>query len=248
MSQNPDAAPERDDPALDETGAMSMPVAPDATLEHTDESTPHPDLGNFASGIPRQIGRYSVDSVLGRGGFGSVYLAHDAELERNVTIKVPHRQHIRTPEDVDNFLAEARTLAKLEHPNVVPVHDAGRTEDGLCYVVARFIDGSDLATRMRQSPLSVGESVEIIATVAEALHYVHSMGIVHRDIKPGNILLDKRGQPYVADFGLALQDDQFEKTSRAAGTPAYMSPEQSRGENHLMDGRSDIFSLGVVLY
>ena len=244
MNQDSDAPAEQ----LDETGAMPLPVMPDVTLEHTDESTQHSGPARHASGVPNQIGRYKVDRLLGRGGFGCVYLARDDELERHVTIKVPHRDRIRSSVDVDAFLAEARTLVKLEHPNVVPVHDAGRTEDGLCYVVSRFIDGSDLDTRMKQSPLSVGESVEIIATVVEALHYVHSMGIVHRDIKPGNLLLDKRGQPYVADFGLALQDDQFVESSRAAGTPAYMSPEQSRGENHLVDGRSDVFSLGVVLY
>ena len=262
IPENP--IPERQGPSLDNTTSALTPadsevaadagptqrlrVPPNETIECTGEFAGDSILATSNPDIPNRIARYKVERLLGKGGFGSVYLARDEELERLVTIKVPHRRHIENLEDADAFLAEARTLAKLEHPNVVPVHDAGRTDDGLCYLVSRFIDGSDLTTRVRQSPLSVGESVELIATVAQALHYVHTCGVVHRDVKPGNILLDKRGQPYVADFGLALRDDQVVKTQRAAGTPAYMSPEQSRGENHVMDGRSDVFSLGIVLY
>lgn len=198
--------------------------------------------------IPKTIGRYRVERVLGRGGFGRVYLAHDDELQRNVTIKVPHAHRIRRQKDIDAFLAEARTLAKLEHPNVVPVHDVGNTEEGTCFMVSRYIDGSDLMSRIRSAPLTIGDSVELVATIAEALHYVHSQGVIHRDIKPNNILLDKRGTAYLADFGLALLENDAARTSSVAGTPAYMSPEQARGENHLVSGTSDIFSLGVVLY
>ena len=107
---------------------------------------------------------------------------------------MPHRNRVARPDDLQIFLAEARTLAKLEHPNVVPVHDVGNTPDGICYIVSRFIDGSDLHHRMQSSPLSIGEAVELIATMAEALHYVHMQGVIHRDIKPSNILLDKRGR------------------------------------------------------
>jgi serine/threonine protein kinase len=248
MSQDPRASSEQHNPP--ETVSTQLPVTPEETLEHTGESRQQAGRATQATTteVPSRLGRYDVERLLGRGGFGCVYLARDEKLQRHVTIKVPHRRHIKTSGDVDKLLAEARTLAKLDHPNVVPVHDADHTDDGLCYVVSRFIDGSDLNTRMKQSPLSVGEAVEMIATVAEALHYVHTCGIVHRDIKPGNILLDKRARPYVADFGLALQDDQFMESKRTAGTPSYMSPEQSRGENHLIDGRSDVFSLGVVLY
>ena len=194
------------------------------------------------------IGRYRVEKILGKGGFGRVYLASDDELQRQVTVKIPHAHRVANAKQVDAFLAEARTLAKLEHPNVVPVHDVGHTDDGVCFIVSRYIDGSDLYQRHRQSPLQVMQVVELIATLAEALHYVHSMGVIHRDIKPSNILLDKRGTAYVADFGLALLEEDAARTSRIAGTPAYMSPEQARGENHLVTGRSDIFSLGIVLY
>lgn len=198
--------------------------------------------------LPETIGRYRVDKTLGKGGFGCVYLAYDEELRRNVTIKVPHAHRIEREKDVEAFLTEARTLAKLEHPNVVPVHDVGNTADGICFIVSRYIDGSDLLERMRSAPLTIGESVELVATIAEALHYVHNQGVIHRDIKPTNILLDKRGNAYLADFGLALLEEDAVRTSSVAGTPAYMSPEQARGENHLVSGTSDIFSLGVVLY
>ena len=198
--------------------------------------------------LPESIGRYRIEKVLGRGGFGCVYLAFDDELRRNVTIKVPHDHRVTSETDIEEFLAEARTLAMLEHPHVVPVHDIGQTDDGICYIVSRYIDGSDLSHRKRTAPLSIGESVELIATIAEALHYAHTHKVIHRDVKPTNILLDRRGTAYIADFGLALLEEDAATSNTVTGTPAYMSPEQARGENHLVSGTSDIFSLGVVLY
>jgi serine/threonine protein kinase/formylglycine-generating enzyme required for sulfatase activity len=217
-------------PTVDELGRVDAP----------------PALADAPS--PERIGRYRVDRVLGQGGFGIVYLAHDEQLQRPVAVKVPHRRLVSRPEDAEPYLAEARTVAGLDHPNIVPVYDVGSSEDCPCYVVSKFIEGSTLAQRIKANLPCVAEAAELVATVADTLHYAHRKGLVHRDIKPGNILLDTAGKPNVADFGLALREENVGHGPKYAGTPAYMSPEQARGEGHRVDGRSDLFSLGVVFY
>src|SRR5262249_29660007 len=148
---------------------------------------------------PRQIGRYRVERLLGTGAFGRVYLAQDDQLNRRVAIKVPHRRLVTQPEDAAAYLTEARNVAQLDHPNIVPVYDVGSTAECPCFIVSKFIEGCTLAEKIKEARPTVTESSSWVATVAEALHHAHRKGLVHRDIKPGNILLDTSSQPYVAD-------------------------------------------------
>lgn len=193
----------------------------------------------------RNADRYQRIRQLGKGAFGVVWLAEDLELRRRVALKEPR---LPRPSDVDAFLTEARTVAGLDHPGIVPVYDVGRTSNGNCYVVSKFIEGSDLQTLISCRKFSPHEAVSIVSRVADALHYAHQKNLVHRDVKPANILIDKQGAPWLADFGIALQDDQVGYGPVFVGTPAYMSPEQVTGKSHRVDGRTDIYSLAVVLY
>lgn len=209
-------------------------------------------LASFLDGKSTSVGlhgRYRLIRVLGEGSFGRVYLGFDEQLKRQVAIKVPSDERFRRGRDAGQYLSEAQTVATLEHPHIVSVYDVGRTEDGTIYVVSRYIDGGTLKDRMRQAPWAVSEVAELLIPVARALHFAHQRRLIHRDIKPENILLDGRsGQPFIADFGLAIREEDYLGDSRIAGTPSYMSPEQVRGEGHRLDGRSDVFSLGALLY
>ncbi len=201
--------------------------------------------------IPKTIGRFEIQETLGRGGFGTVYRAYDTQLNRHVAIKAPHRHVLKSQDDVDRFLKEARDLAQLRHPAIVTVFDLG-IDEGQCYIVSDYIEGMDLERWLKQSRPTWLESVAIVADIADALAHAHARRIVHRDLKPGNILLTSDQKPVLVDFGLAVSDtdagDPGKELGLVAGTVTYMSPEQAAGRGHRIDGRTDIYALGVVLY
>ena len=206
----------------------------------------------LSSGGTRQsLGRFELLEQVGVGSFGYVFRARDTELGRLVAIKIPRAGHLASTEDAARFLREARSAAQLKHPGIVTIHETGQAEDGTFYLVEEFVQGTTLSVRLKAGAVSFPEAAELIAAVCDALDCAHSHGVIHRDIKPANILLDDEGRPHLMDFGLAKREAEetvMTQDGQVLGTPAYMSPEQARGESHRVDVRTDIYSAGVVLY
>ena len=195
------------------------------------------------------VGPYRVVEQLGSGGMATVYKGYQPSLDRYVAIKVMHPMFKGNPQFFERFKREARIVAKLEHPNIIPIHDFNEHK-GEAYLVMRYVEGDTLKPHMEGQPMPSDEVLRVIRPVCSALNYAHSQGVLHRDIKPSNIMVTTDGSIFVTDFGLARMVEAGESTlsqDMMVGTPQYISPEQAQGVKDL-DGRTDIYSLGVVLY
>jgi serine/threonine protein kinase len=224
-----------DDPARDETDA--------AAAAHNKKTA-------RAAELLGELGDYELLEEVGRGGQGVVFRARQKSLNRTVALKVISLGQWASKAHLKRFRLEAEAAARLEHPGIVPIHEVGE-RDGSCYFSMKFIEGGQLDEVARREPMPIRHTVELIAKVARTVHYAHEHGILHRDIKPGNILLDQKGEPHLTDFGLARlveSESSVTHTLEVLGTPSYMAPEQALGNNPAISSVTDVYGLGAVLY
>src|SRR5689334_16227728 len=198
--------------------------------------------------IGQRIYNYEITSVLGKGGMAIVYRARQLNIQREVAIKIIKPDLSQTDDLIRRFEREANTVASLSHPHILKLFDFGQFE-GMLYLVMDLMPGGTLADKIRATPLSPEQAARLLDQIANALDYAHSQGLIHRDLKPQNILLDKQGNAHLTDFGIAkvlTETTGFTQTGVAIGTPAYMSPEQ--WQDHALDARADVYALGIMLY
>src|SRR6266581_3711915 len=200
--------------------------------------------------ILSDFGDYELLEEIGRGGQGVVYRARQKSLNRTVALKVIGLGHWATEAHLKRFRREAEAAASLEHSGIVPIYEVGE-HDGSCYFSMKLVEGCQLDAMVTREPMLIRRAVELIAKVARTVHYAHEHRILHRDIKPGNILLDAKGEPHLTDFGLARlveSESSVTHTLDILGTPSYMAPEQAVGNNTAVSNSTDVYGIGAVLY
>src|SRR5262245_20632078 len=217
---------------------------------HVDKSACESTKTARAAELLGELGDYELLEEVGRGGQGVVFRARQKSLNRTVALKVISLGQWASKAHLKRFRLEAEAAARLEHPGIVPIHEVGE-RDGSCYFSMKFVEGGQLDEVVRRTPMSIRQAVELIVKVARTVHYAHEHGILHRDIKPGNILLDQKGEPHLTDFGLARlveSESSVTQTLDVLGTPSYMAPEQATGNNAAVTSATDVYGLGAVLY
>jgi serine/threonine protein kinase/Tfp pilus assembly protein PilF len=222
----------------------------DPARDETDAAAGHNKKTARATELLGELGDYELLEEVGRGGQGVVFRARQKSLNRIVALKVISLGQWASKAHLKRFRLEAEAAARLEHPGIVPIHEVGE-RDGSCYFSMKFVEGGQLDEVARREPLPIRQAVELIAKVARTVHYAHEHGILHRDIKPGNILLDAKGEPHLTDFGLARlveSESSVTHTLDVLGTPSYMAPEQAVGNNAAISSATDVYGLGAVLY
>src|SRR5881227_3256635 len=241
----------------------ALGILPDAVAE-VDSSAgsldePSRDSAKATSGVKEavsaatmlgELGDYELLEEIGRGGQGVVFRARQKILNRTVALKVISLGQWASKAHLKRFRLEAEAAARLEHPGIVPIHEVGE-RDGSCYFSMKFVEGGQLDEVARREAIPIRRAAELIANVARTVHYAHEHGILHRDIKPGNILLDTKGEAHLTDFGLARlveSESSVTHTLDVLGTPSYMAPEQAIGNNAAVSSTTDVYGLGAVLY
>src|SRR3989440_1241510 len=260
-SEIPADAPEGGCPGcLLESGLGVLPDAPvaaghhggSAENVHTNDTNaaPHSKKAEHLVEMLGELGDYELLEEVGRGGQGVVFRARQKSLNRTVALKVISLGQWASTAHLKRFRREAEAAASLDHPSIVPIYEVGERE-GACYFSMKFVEGGQLDEVVKRAPISIRQAAELIAKVARTVHYAHEHGILHRDIKPGNILLDAKGEPLLTDFGLVRlveAESTITRTREALGTPSYMAPEQAAGEQRKLSNATDVYGLGAVLY
>ncbi len=246
----PDAAVAGGDSSAEASAKADHPGRSDTTSATDENGAPNNKKSASAAELLGELGDYELLEEIGRGGQGVVFRARQKSLNRTVALKVISLGQWASKAHLKRFRLEAEAAARLEHPGIVPIHEVGE-RDGSCYFSMKFIEGGQLDEVARREPMPIRHTVELIAKVARTVHYAHEHGILHRDIKPGNILLDAKGEPHLTDFGLARlveTESSVTQTLDVIGTPSYMAPEQAVGNNAAVSSATDVYGLGAVHY